>query len=95
MLKIVRTHEDGNPFLVNIIVPDEMIPHHSLISPMPYHGTAVALVTCEVDQVSPQQWYGELKHNSEKSREVALLPPEQAAYDAAADRPINASHACR
>ncbi|CAM4358212.1 CRP-like cAMP-binding protein [Paenibacillus endophyticus] len=73
MLKIVRVHEDGNPFLVNLIVPDEIIPHHSLISPMPNHGTAVALVTCEVDLVSPQQWYGELERSPEKSREIALL----------------------
>lgn len=73
LLKIVRIHEDGNPYLVNIIVPDEIIPHHSLISPMPYHGTAIALVTSEVDQVPPQQWYEELKQSSEKSREIALL----------------------
>ncbi|WP_053377564.1 Crp/Fnr family transcriptional regulator [Paenibacillus sp. FJAT-27812] len=73
LLKIVRVHEDGSPFLVNIIVPDEMIPHHSLISPMPYHGTAIALVTSEVDMVSPQQWYEELRQSAEKSREVALL----------------------
>ncbi|MDQ8734172.1 Crp/Fnr family transcriptional regulator [Paenibacillus sp. LHD-38] len=73
LLKIVRVHEDGNPFLVNLIVPGETIPHHSLISPMPYHGTAVALITCEVDSVSPQQWYGELERNPEKNREIALL----------------------
>jgi CRP-like cAMP-binding protein len=73
LLKIVRVHEDGSPFLVNIIVPDEIIPHHSLISPMPYHGTAIALVTSEVDRVSPQQWYEELRQSAEKSREVALL----------------------
>jgi len=73
LLKIVRVHEDGNPFLVNIITPGETIPHHSLISPMPYHGTAIALVTCEVDAVSPQQWYEELKQSAEKSLEVALL----------------------
>lgn len=73
LLKIVRLHEDGHPFLVNIIVPDEVIPHHSLISPMPNHGSAIALVTCEVDSVSPQQWYEELGRSPEKSREVALL----------------------
>lgn len=31
MLKIVRLHEDGTPTLVNLIVPGETIPHHSLI----------------------------------------------------------------
>lgn len=33
LLKIVRVHEDGFPVLVNIIVANEVIPHHSLISP--------------------------------------------------------------
>jgi CRP/FNR family cyclic AMP-dependent transcriptional regulator len=73
LLKIVRVHEDGHPFLVNIIVPNEIIPHHSLISPLPYHGTAIALVACEIDLVSPQQWYDELKLSPEKSLEVARL----------------------
>ncbi|WP_139996813.1 Crp/Fnr family transcriptional regulator [Paenibacillus paridis] len=73
LLKIVRVYEDGSPFLVNIIVPDEIIPHHSLITPMPYHGTAVALLACEVEAVPPQQWYGELAQNPEKNREIALL----------------------
>jgi CRP/FNR family transcriptional regulator, cyclic AMP receptor protein len=73
LLKIVRVHEDGNPFLVNIIVPDEMIPHHSLISPMPYHGTAIALVTSEIEIVSPQEWYEDLERSPEKCREIALL----------------------
>ncbi|MBJ8191971.1 cyclic nucleotide-binding domain-containing protein, partial [Bacillus cereus] len=40
LLKIVRVHEDGSQILVNVIVPDEIIPHHSLISPNPYYGTA-------------------------------------------------------
>ncbi|OMF37246.1 Crp/Fnr family transcriptional regulator [Paenibacillus sp. FSL H8-0548] len=73
LLKIVRLHEDGSPHLVNIIVPDEIIPHHSLISPMPNHGTAIALVTCEVDIVSPQEWYEELAQSPEKIRDIALL----------------------
>ncbi|WP_141500680.1 Crp/Fnr family transcriptional regulator [Paenibacillus luteus] len=73
LLKIVRVYEDGSPFLVNIIVPDEIIPHHSLITPMPYHGTAVALLASEVEVVPPQQWYGELAQNPEKNREIALL----------------------
>lgn len=51
MLKINRLHADGTITLVNIIVPDEIIPHHSLISPNPYYGTAVALVTSEMDVI--------------------------------------------
>lgn len=73
LLKIVRVHEDGHPFLVNIIVPGERIPHHSLITPSPNHGTAVALVTCEVEKVPAQEWYAELAGNAEKSLEIALL----------------------
>ncbi|MOA27864.1 cAMP-activated global transcriptional regulator CRP [compost metagenome] len=73
LLKIVRVHEDGNPFLVNIIVPGEIIPHHSLISPKAYHGTAVALVTCEIERIDSQQWYEELRRHPEKSLELALL----------------------
>ena len=44
LLKVVRLEEDGTPFLFNIIVPGETIPHHSLISPKEYHGTAIALI---------------------------------------------------
>lgn len=52
LLKIIRVHEDGSQILVNVIVPDEIIPHHSLISPNPYYGTAMALVTSEVEVLS-------------------------------------------
>ena len=44
LLKVVRLEENGTPFLFNIIVPGETIPHHSLISPKEYHGTAIALI---------------------------------------------------
>ncbi|RJX37400.1 Crp/Fnr family transcriptional regulator [Paenibacillus pinisoli] len=73
MLKIMRIHEDGNPFLVNIIVAGETIPHHSLISPMPYHGTAIALVSSEIERISPERWYDELDRDAAKSKEIALL----------------------
>ncbi|RJE86366.1 Crp/Fnr family transcriptional regulator [Paenibacillus sp. 1011MAR3C5] len=73
MLKIMRIHENGNPFLVNIIVAGETIPHHSLLSPMAYHGTAVALVTCEIERISPERWYDELNRDAAKSKDIALL----------------------
>jgi CRP/FNR family cyclic AMP-dependent transcriptional regulator len=72
MLKIVRLHEDGNSILLNIIVPNEMIPHHSLISPNPYHGTAIALVTCEIEILPAAEWYKELERNPELFRTIAL-----------------------
>ncbi|MVP02059.1 Crp/Fnr family transcriptional regulator [Paenibacillus lutrae] len=73
LLKIVRVHEDGSPFLMNIIVADEIIPHHSLVSPNAYHGTAIALVTCEIDVISPNEWYQAVAQDPAKSREIALL----------------------
>ncbi|NEW07970.1 Crp/Fnr family transcriptional regulator [Paenibacillus sp. SYP-B3998] len=73
LLKIVRFHEDGNSVLVNIIVPNEIIPHHALISPNPYYGTAIALVTCEIEMISAAQWYRELENDPDKCRTIALL----------------------
>lgn len=73
LLKIVRVHEDGNSILVNIIVPDEIIPHNSLISPYPYYGTAIALVTCEVDILSATDWYRDVERSPDKCRDIALM----------------------
>jgi CRP/FNR family cyclic AMP-dependent transcriptional regulator len=72
LLKIIRVHADGTLTLVNIIVPGETIPHHSLISPNPYYGSAVALVTCEVEVLSAAEWYRELEHDHAKCRDIAL-----------------------
>ncbi|MFX3636799.1 MAG: Crp/Fnr family transcriptional regulator [Candidatus Pristimantibacillus sp.] len=73
LLKIVRVHADGNSILVNIITPGEIIPHHSLISPNPYFGTAIALVTCEVEMLPAENWYRNLENNPDQCREIALL----------------------
>ncbi len=73
LLKIVRVHEDGHPVLVNIIIPDETIPHHSLITPIPYHGTAIALTTCEIERLSAADWYAELERNPAKCLGIARL----------------------
>lgn len=72
LLKIVRVHEDGSQFLVNVIVPGETIPHHSLISPKPYYGTAVALTPCEIEVLPEAQWYRELELAPERALAVAL-----------------------
>lgn len=72
MLKIIRIHEDGNSVLLNIIVPGEIIPHHSLISLNPYNGTAVALVACEVEVLQAAEWYKELELDPHKCRTIAL-----------------------
>jgi CRP/FNR family cyclic AMP-dependent transcriptional regulator len=72
LLKIIRVHQDGSQILVNIIVPDEVIPHHSLISPNPYYGTAMALVSSEIDVLSEVDWYQELERNPDRYRSIAL-----------------------
>ncbi|MCM3077722.1 MULTISPECIES: Crp/Fnr family transcriptional regulator [Brevibacillus] len=71
LLKILRVHADGSTILVNIIVPDEIIPHHSLISPNPYYGTAVALVTCEIEVLPEREWYQELQQHPQKCLALA------------------------
>ncbi|MBM7566696.1 Crp/Fnr family transcriptional regulator [Paenibacillus sacheonensis] len=73
LLKIMRVHPDGTPFLVNIITPGETIPHHSLISPNPYFGTAVALAASEIDVISAADWYRQLQDDADRCREIALL----------------------
>ena len=77
LLKIVRVHPDGSQILVNIIVPNEMIPHHSLLSPGPNYGTAMALVTSEVEVIPSAEWYRRLEQNPEHYREIALQLQEK------------------
>ncbi|ANY68966.1 Crp/Fnr family transcriptional regulator [Paenibacillus sp. BIHB 4019] len=73
MLKIIRLHEDGSPIVMNIITAGETIPHHSLITQQAYHGTAVALVTCDIEVLPSQEWYQTLENHPEKCRDIALL----------------------
>lgn len=72
LLKICRLHEDGTQILVNIITPDEIIPHHSLIAPNIYHGTAIALVTCEIEQINSEDWYRSIAQDAKLCQEIAL-----------------------
>jgi len=72
LLKISRLNEDGTQALVNIITPDEIIPHHSLIVPNPYHGTAIALTTCEIELVPAESWYRSIAQDTELCRDIAL-----------------------
>ncbi|WP_139489412.1 Crp/Fnr family transcriptional regulator [Brevibacillus dissolubilis] len=73
LFKVLRLQEDGSQFLFNIIVPGEYIPHHSLISPKDYHGTAIALMTSEVEVIPGAEWYQRLAENPEQYRDVAML----------------------
>ena len=72
LLKVVRLEEDGTPFLFNIIVPGETIPHHSLISPKEYHGTAIALIKTEVEPITSSEWYERLQANPESYANIAM-----------------------
>ncbi|USG66782.1 Crp/Fnr family transcriptional regulator [Brevibacillus ruminantium] len=73
LLKVVRLQEDGSPFLFNLLLPGEMIPHHSLLTAKEYHGTAIALMSCEVDVIPSAEWYRSLEENPYRYREIALL----------------------
>ncbi|WP_214627128.1 Crp/Fnr family transcriptional regulator [Paenibacillus agaridevorans] len=73
LLKIVRVHEDGHMIVVNLIVAGEVIPHHSLVSEQPYHGTAIALMTSELETIPSREWYDDLAAHPEKALEIALL----------------------
>ncbi|MDM5154074.1 Crp/Fnr family transcriptional regulator [Bacillus sp. DX1.1] len=72
LLKVIRLQEDGTPFLFNIIVPGETIPHHSLISPKEYHGTAIALLKTEVEPIISDTLYEQLQGNPESYIEIAM-----------------------
>lgn len=72
LFKVVRLQENGSAFMFNILVPGEMIPHHSLLSPKEYHGTAIALVTSEVQVIDPSVWYRSLEEQPDTYRDVAL-----------------------
>ncbi|MBH0168877.1 Crp/Fnr family transcriptional regulator [Fictibacillus sp. 18YEL24] len=73
LLKIVRVHEDGSQVLLNLIIPGEVIPHHSLTSPNEYNGNAIALLPCEITRIEPQQWYRSLEEEPYRYKEVALM----------------------
>lgn len=71
LLKISRLHADGTQTLVNIITPDEIIPHSSLISQNKYHGTAIALVTCEIETILTESWYQSIEQDAALCRDIA------------------------
>lgn len=73
LIKIVRLKEDGTSTLLNLILPGDIFPHHSLLTPSEYFGTAVILVDSEVEAISEESWYSELDHNPKRLKEIALL----------------------
>ncbi|MGX4584950.1 Crp/Fnr family transcriptional regulator [Paenibacillus chitinolyticus] len=73
LFKVVRLQENGEQFLFNILNPGELIPHHSLLTPKEYHGTAIALITSEVEVIPAVQWYAGLDENPLRYRDAALV----------------------
>ncbi|RKL64764.1 Crp/Fnr family transcriptional regulator [Salipaludibacillus neizhouensis] len=73
LLKVTRLKEDGTSTLVNLILPDEVFPHHSLLTPNEYFGTAIAAIKCEVKIIPSSDWYDQLENNPQRLRETALL----------------------
>lgn len=72
LLKVIRLKKDGNPSLLNILVPGEIFPHHNLVSMKTYHGSAIALTTCEVQKIPVEDWYRQLEENPQKYLPIAL-----------------------
>lgn len=73
LFKVTRLHENGNIILFNVFYAGEVVPHHSLISPKETHGTAIALVSSEVEPILAADWYKSLEENPKKALEIALL----------------------
>jgi CRP-like cAMP-binding protein len=63
LLKITHTHPNGDCSIVNLLVPEEVFPHHSLVSPKDYYGTAIAVLPSEVERISAEEWYTSLETN--------------------------------
>ncbi|GGA43076.1 Crp/Fnr family transcriptional regulator [Kroppenstedtia guangzhouensis] len=72
LLKVVRIRPDGSSLLFNLLVPGEMFPHHSLISPQPYFATCIAVTDSQVKPIPAQSWYKNLEQDPAQYREVAL-----------------------
>ncbi|MCG7407576.1 Crp/Fnr family transcriptional regulator [Paenibacillus sp. ACRRX] len=77
LYKVTRLHENGNIVLFNILYPGEVVPHHSLISPKDFHGTATALTHGEVERISAKDWYAELAISTDKALDAAKLLQEK------------------
>lgn len=73
ILKVERLQADGTTAVVNLLEPGEFFPHHSLLSPKEYFGTAIALVTSEVEEIPAEEWYRELERDPLRYREVAKV----------------------
>ncbi|WP_025028369.1 Crp/Fnr family transcriptional regulator [Caldalkalibacillus mannanilyticus] len=77
LIKIIRIKEDGTTTLVNLILPGEIFPHHSLMNRNEYFGTAIVVIPCKVEMIPSDIWYHELESNPERLKEIALVLQEK------------------
>ncbi|SDY02803.1 Crp/Fnr family transcriptional regulator [Thermoactinomyces sp. DSM 45892] len=71
LLKVTRMKEDGSTIFLNILVPGETFPHHSLVSPKDYHGTVIALTTSEIVKIPAEHWYESIQQEPIRYRSIA------------------------
>lgn len=72
LLKVTRLKEDGTSTLVNLLLPGEIFPHHSLLTPNKYFGTVIAGVTCEIEMIPSEVWYEQIEHNPAQLRQASI-----------------------
>jgi CRP/FNR family cyclic AMP-dependent transcriptional regulator len=77
LIKVLRTKEDGTTTLVNLILPGEFFPHHSLLSRKEYFGTAIVLLPSVIETIPSDRWYFELENDPQRLKEVALVLQEK------------------
>lgn len=80
LFKVTHIHENGNVVMFNILYPGEVVPHHSLISPQEYRGTATALTDCQVERILAKDWYTELDQSKDKALDIARLLQEKVRF---------------
>lgn len=73
LLKVTRIREDGTVFLFNLLVQEDIFPHHSLLSPTRNYASVSAVITSEVERFSAKSWYEKLEKDPQKYKEVAEL----------------------
>lgn len=77
LFKVTRIQENGNVVLYNIFYPGEIVPHHSLVTPVEAHGTAIAMMTSEVEAIPAKEWYRQMDEDPERLRKTAVLLQEK------------------
>lgn len=72
LIKSSSARRRRNTIFIQHYRSGETIPHHSLISPKEYHGTAIALIKTEVEPITSSEWYERLQANPESYANIAM-----------------------